>query len=240
MELSFFSTLFRVQTLEEKIADHLEEIRQHQGRIKFIEDQREQNQKEKEEKQASLEEMKTNLSNGERQHHELTQDIEKAKEHLANASTQKQVDSLEAELANLTPRADELENSVLELMESIESLEEEIQSHEEFLQGSVETLKEIKSEVAGDVEKEEAEIETINKKIRGFFQEIPDNLQESYGKVNEKYLYKKPLSFAINRQCHQCKFDIGGNTQSQVDTGRVLEFCPGCGRLLIPLAAKSS
>jgi predicted nucleic acid-binding Zn-ribbon protein len=239
MELSDFKTLFRAQTLEEKVAEHLEQIRLHNQRIEVIDKQRNEGQELLDKKQAELTESKEQLHSGEREHHDLTQTIQKAKEHLDSASTQKVADSLESEITNLSPKADELENMLLELMDKVEADEQEIEKCKVFLAGSVETLKEIQAEVDKDISSEEKEIEDYNKKVEGLLSEIPENLKSNIVRVNVKFLYKKPLSFAINRECHQCKTDIGGNAQTQIDTGRVLEFCPSCGRILIPLAVKS-
>jgi predicted CXXCH cytochrome family protein len=59
-----------------------------------------------------------------------------------------------------------------------------------------------------------------------------------YLQTEIRFKNKSPVSFLINKKCSECHMQADSMLKSALEEGRSLEFCPSCGRLLIPETAK--
>jgi predicted nucleic acid-binding Zn-ribbon protein len=59
-----------------------------------------------------------------------------------------------------------------------------------------------------------------------------------YREVELKFKNKSPVSFLIDKKCSECHMLADSMLKTSLEEGRSLEFCPSCGRMLIPETAK--
>jgi len=237
MSLQDFSSLVQVQSLENKIHDHLKKIEGHENRITFLNKQRDTKKNELEKLEISLAENKKIISEDEKNLFKYESDLEKTKSHISQATSQQQADALEKELSTLNPKIEELEEKILINLDEQESIIEKQNVCTKFIDGSVETLEEIKKEVKADCEIENKEIAKYQERIALLFEECPDNYKSLFLNLNKKFKYKSPVTSVNNGHCNSCRFAVTSVQKSAVETGNNIELCSSCGRLFAPFSA---
>lgn len=238
-KLSQFQNLIEITSLDKKIHGHMQKIEEELRRIDFLTSNVEKRKEE-------LAELTNQLSQYNVENNELEKDLfnktkahAKAKDNLAMATSQKQLDSLEKEISNLEPAISELEDRGLELLELIEVSETKIDEANSFIKGSTQTIEEIKLEVEEIKKNEEEQIKNLEKRNQDLLNACESNFQTAFNSSLEKYRFKAPLTFIKGRDCRECSFAIDEGTRDAVDRNFSLEFCPGCSRLICPLAAST-
>jgi predicted nucleic acid-binding Zn-ribbon protein len=237
MSVQDFSSLVQAQSLDIKVHDHLQNIESHKNRITHINKQREIKKTELLRLETVQNELKSSISKNEKELFKIESELDKAKSHLADATSQQQVDALEKEISTLSPRAENLEENILEELDKQESNLSEQEICKKFLDGSVETIAEVEVEVTKDCDIEYKEIEKYQERIDLLLENCPENYKSLYINLNKKYKYNSPVSFVSNSHCNSCKLAITGVQKSTIEAGNSIELCAGCGRILAPLGA---
>lgn len=238
MSLDSFKSLMEVQSLDKKIGIHLDHIREHEKRVTFLNSNREKKNNEKDQLTSKLNDQSSDIACLEKDLFKFENEIERAKVHLLNASTNNQVLLLEKEISNLSPRAEKLEEEILQKMDDNEDIEKEIEKITTFIDGSKSTLTEIKQEVEKDCQKEALEISRYQDRIDLLLEPLDDKYKKPFIDLNKKFRFNSPLAMIVGGACSSCRFQVTGVQKEQVEQGRVLEFCAGCNRLLTPYNAK--
>lgn len=234
MEPSDFQNLIEIQSLELKIEESLKFIASEQDRIKYIDSLREDKETFITSSTDKLNTLKEELKQDEKLLHDTEAKIEKAKEHAKVATTQAQIDATENEQKTLMPKAEELENLILEKLELIDETQKEIEESEEFLKNSKIERSNISNEVSSKVNREEGEIGNFRERIENLLSISDKEAQEAWKSVYKRFKGKSPLAFVQNDTCNRCKYSIRKTLSQAVDKANVIEYCPGCGRLLVP------
>lgn len=235
--LKDFTTLKEVQSLDNLIKKHLDAIESEQSRKDSINKLRE---KRKTEMVGLLESHKENsalISQFEKELYDWEKKREQAEINQDRARDQKQVEALEKEISQVTPKCEELEEKVLNLLEKNEEIDSVVKEIETFLEGSLETLKEIDQEILEETTEERRHIENYDKRINALLVDIPSELKIVFERVRDKHRFKSPLSRIINRACEKCRYEVDSQTISLVDQAKVIVECHQCERLLIPFDA---
>ncbi len=237
MSLQDFSSLVQVQSLENKIHEHIIKIEGHENRVNFIEKQRQTRQNELENLENQLLENRKIIADDEKSLFKLESELEKTKFHLDQVTSQQQADALEKEITTLGPKAEGLEEQILENMEKQEDIITKQDSCQEFLNGSASTLEEIKTEVKADCDLENKEIGKYQDRINLLLDECPGDYKSLFVSINKRFKYKSPVTSISDGHCTSCRFAINGVQKATVEKGNSIELCSGCGRLLAPFAA---
>lgn len=237
LELKDFTTLKEIQSLDNMIAKHLDAIKSEESRKDHILGMRQKRETEKvgllkkvEENSALINELEKELFDWEkkRQQAELNQD---------RAKDQKQVEALEKEINQLTPKCEDCEEKILNLLEENEEIKVKVDEADEFLKGSGETLNQISKEILDETKEERHQITNYEERIEALITEIPKELLEAFNRAQKKYRFKMPLARIVNRACEKCRFQVDSQTLSLVDQARTIAHCQQCERLLIPFDA---
>lgn len=239
MALIDFQNLLEIQSLELLQKKHIDKIEENNRRLTHITKLRAQKVESIVELNKNLAIEKELMANDEKELFIAEQKLSNTKEHLPMATSEKEVNALEKEIATLTPLIETLENTGLELLEKIELIEIEIKEGEEFLIGSKETYDEVKLEVDTENLVEEKELQNYQKRIDLIVPEIEKIFWTSYQDSSKDHKYKNPLTFLVQGKCQSCKFHIDTTSEKGIEAGNTTELCSGCSRLLTTLAVRS-
>ena len=94
--------------------------------------------------------------------------------------------------------------------------------------------------VEGEVKKIKLKINDFVKRVGNLLSTCPDSIKDIYLDIGSQFKDKEALTFIENGHCSHCRFTINSSTQSLIESGKALEACPSCGRLLIPRAARAT
>ena len=238
MSLDSFKSLMEVQSLDSKIGVHLHNIKEHRKRVTFLKSSSEKKTNEKDQLSKKLEDQISEIAKHEKDLFKIENELDKAKTHLSNATTNNHVELLEKEISNLGPKVEDLEEIILNIMDDNENIELEIHKLEKFLEGSASTISIIEEEVNADCEKENLEINRYQERIDLLLEALDDKYKKTFITLNNKFRFNSPLALIIGGACSSCRFQVTGLQKEQVEQGRVLEFCAGCSRLLTPYNTK--
>lgn len=238
MLLEDFKNILEVQSLDKQIQKHLSVIEDENKRLQVVSANKDRRAKEK----VALEETLSNLSHEnsqlEKELFTLEKELNKAKEHLGMATSAQQVSALEKEISNLSPRVEEIESKILENLDVEEKTQEELDKAKTYFSAIDETIAEIQNEINQVASQEQTEISKYNERITLLLENLSQDTREIYFKAREKHRFNHPATPIMGSGCGVCKYQIPAITRSQVERSEVLEFCPGCSRLLVPLNAK--
>ena len=239
MPFEEFASLLEVQSLEKQIKKHLDLIDEHKNRIVFLNKNRNLKIEDAKELEEEIKQKHQKLSEQEKELFDLQTKLEKSKEHIPLATSEQQVKALEKEIETLSPKTEELETQTLELMEKIEEEELKLTELQEFIQGSEEGIQEIQKEVDQDVQKEELEIARYEERTKLLLEKLPSHYIEVFEQAQSKHRFNSPLTFMTTTSCQTCRYQIDNVSRNNIEKGVSVELCPGCGRLLTPLSARS-
>jgi len=232
--MEHYKILIELQGHIKSISTHKGNIESQTSRLDFVNKQRDL----KETLKSELSEKKSlihaeNVSH-EKELFEKEHDLEKANGHLSMVSKETEAKALEKEISTLNPRIDTLQEKVLENMEEIESLEKEISDCTSFINGSLETLEELQSEVGTEVEKENQEIENFRSRAKLLLEDLESGQKSLFLSVKKSVKDDLVITFLQGNKCSRCRFEAPSTQISDIENGRSLELCSGCGRILIP------
>lgn len=223
MNLSDFSTLKEIQSLDKMIKSHQDRIFAEESRKDHIHRLREKRETEKVGLYQILRENAALISNLE--------------EELSVLEKKKEDQFMVQEIERLTGEMDLVSEKIFNLMEENEELESKINDCKSFLEGSLETLKEIDSEIQEETANEQKEIINYQDRISSLLLQIPEELRRKFLKVRDKYQNNSPLSRIVNKACEKCRYEVDSQTMSLVDQAKIIQVCHQCDRLLIPFDA---
>ncbi len=168
----------------------------------------------------------------------LQQRLTKLTSQLALSVTEKEQKAFEGQILLVKEEKDKIEERYFIGLEKSEELAAESQDLESFLVGSEETLKNIKQEVQKNIENEENIIKNRKLRTDSLLELCQPSLKSMYLQTEVRFKNKSPVSFLIDKKCSECHMQADSMLKSSLEEGRSLEFCPSCGRLLIPETAK--
>ena len=239
MSKEIFLHLLEIQGLNGKIFEHRGLITEHQKRVEYVKSKREEKLEQLSQLKNELEGNKNVLATLEKDLFTSEEQLKKTQEHISMANCEKQVVALEHELEALTPKIDTLENESLELLDKNEAILTDIKEAEEFITGVEQTIPEIEKEVTQDIEKEEREIDGYNQRINALLDQGPKNILDAYTSLSKKYREKGFLTFINNHCCTKCGYQVSRVLESDIEKTFSIEYCSGCGRIIVPYSAKS-
>lgn len=231
--MDFYRFLLDIQSLDHVIKRHLDESEEERKRIEFLSKQKLKREEEYSDKKTQKAELKDQITSLEKELFTIDEKIKKSQEHLSMASSQNEVDALNKEIENLSPRQEEIEESVLEKLDQVETIEEGIKVDEEYFSGISDTIAEIQEEVDAIEAKNKGEIEKLEKQIEALLIEIPNDFKPMYDKVREKYRFNSPITKLTGTACAKCRMQISSAEAGEINNSFQHRICSGCGRIII-------
>lgn len=239
MAIEDFKHLIEAQSLEKTIKVHMDLIEEQKNRVKHIENVRAQASSAKDEFQEIVNKKTQSLNNLEKDLFSAEGKVKKSNEHIPLARNEQEANALQNELETLNPLIEQLQEDILMLMDEVESIQAELDEKKEFLEGSLKSLKAISSEADLEVVKENETIVSLKERVDALLEQTSSVHKNSYLLSNETHRYNNPLCFVTANACHVCRFTLNQVQAVEIEKGVVTESCPGCGRLLTPLSAKT-
>lgn len=239
MNLDDYKNLYEIQSLDLKIKTHLDLIAEEEHRIVFVGKQANKRKESCEEAKLNLKKIKEESKKRESDLFSIQKELDRARGHLNDATTSHQLESLESEIAKLSPRALELETELFSLMEKEEEIIAQIKVDESYLSGVSDTLTEIEKEVNEIRISEKAKIDNLEERISALLENTDPELLRPFETVRKKHRFTHPLSTIQGSGCARCKYLVPSATKEQLERMFCIEICSGCGRLLTPLNARS-
>lgn len=232
--MEHYKILIELQGHIKSISSHRANIKSQNSRLELVNKQRmlrESSKNELIEKKSLLHNQ--NISN-EKELFEKEHELEKVNGHLSMVSNEIQEKALEKEISTLTPLIDSLQEKVLENMESIESIDQEILDCENFIKGSLDSLEELQSEVNSEIEKENQQIKNYQSRAKLLLDSLESAQKSLFLSVKKSAKDEIVVTFLQGNKCSRCRFEAPSTQISDIENGRSLELCTGCGRILIP------
>jgi predicted nucleic acid-binding Zn-ribbon protein len=229
-----YKKLVEIQSLYNHIGNYLEDINSQNNRLLLIEKQREKRSEELENFNLEKDVLNKDITELEKELFDREKELSKTTDHLSMASNESQANALQKELDFLSPKVDSIQESILEKMETIESLEEKISESLEFLSGSSESLKDLQNEVDTENLKTKKDIDNHSSRIELLFDSVDNNVKKSFSSIFEKSKDKRAIAFLKGRSCSVCRTEAPSMQISEIENARSIEFCMGCGKILIP------
>ena len=239
MAIEDFKHLIEAQSLEKKMKEHLDAIEEQINRVKHIETQRELATTSKEELDSYLRDKTDQLNKFEKELFDAEEKVKKTNEHIPLARNEQEANALQNELETLNPLIEKLQDEILQLMDENETTTSEVKVKEEFLEGSLNSLNLIKADSKVEVEKENSNISVLQERVDSLLDQANAVYKSAYQVSNDSHRYNNPLCFVDNSACHVCRYTLNQVQAQEIEKGTVTESCPGCGRLLTPLSAKT-
>ena len=237
MFLESFRHLIEIEALKGKIEQEENKIASENKRISDLLALREKKQKEISELDQTLREFKLTEQ-------QLTIDstitkLNRMNSQLDQISTEKEQIKLENQIKNFKQEIDKLESQYFQDLERSEQIEKDISERKDFLAGSLETIKELEVEIASETQGFKRAIENYKKRVDSLMDLLHPSLKSLYQEVENKFKKGGPVAFLIDKKCSKCHMLLDSTHKQSLESGRSLEFCPSCSRLLIPETAKN-
>ncbi|MDD4976667.1 MAG: hypothetical protein PHY93_20095 [Bacteriovorax sp.] len=236
MFLESFRHLIEIEALKKQNQQNLMQISSENKRISDLDERRAKTRTQIE--NLILEEKNLNLSDTQQQIDVLQVRFKKLNSQLALAVTEKEQIAFENQIKLVKNEMDHLEALYFNNLEKSESIQKDISNNNEFLEGSLESLEIIKTEVANNISAEQKIIEDRNLRIQSLTERLQPSLKNLYLETEKKFKPKRPVSYLIDKKCSECHMLADTMLKNSLEEGRSIEFCPSCGRLLIPETAK--
>jgi predicted nucleic acid-binding Zn-ribbon protein len=236
MFLPSFRHLIEIEALKKQNQQNLMQISSENKRISDLDERRAKTRSQID--NLILEEKNLNLSDTQQQIDVLQVRFTKLNSQLALAVTEKEQIAFENQIKIVKKEMDDLEVLYFSNLEKSEAIQQELLNYNEFLAGSLESLAIIKTEVANNISAEQKIIENRNLRIESLTELLQPSLKSLYLETEKKFTPKRPVSYLIDKKCSECHMQADNMLKNSLEEGRSIEFCPSCGRLLIPETAK--
>lgn len=233
MIVDTFRNFIEIMGLRKKEAELLKEIASENKRISVLADKRTAIKQEieslkDEQRQLKIKEMELETN-------ALTIKLNRFKDQINLVKNDKELQSITHEVSHHENLINELETKYFSALERSEQIDGIIKDHEGFLSGSESTLKEIESEVNGANQVHYNEIKNLNNRIQALLESEKPANQKLYLEIEKKFASTSPFSYLNGKNCQTCRISIDVQTANNIEYCRSLEFCPNCGRLLLPI-----
>jgi predicted nucleic acid-binding Zn-ribbon protein len=236
MYLPSFRHLIEIEALKKLNNQNLTQISSENKRISDLEERRAKTTLLIETHKQEEKELHLSLTLGDLS--SLEARLKKLNEQLSLAVTEKEQIAFENQIHLVKKDIESKESLYFKNLETSESLLEEIEAKKEFLSGSMKTLDDIKAEVAINIANEQKIIDNRVLRISALMELVAKELSSLYLQIEKKFKPKSPISYLIDKKCSECHMQTDSQLKSSLEEGRSIEFCPTCGRLLIPETAK--
>jgi predicted nucleic acid-binding Zn-ribbon protein len=236
MYLPSFRHLIEIEALKSQNANDFQSIASEHKRISDLESLREKRRQhiaslDEEVKAMKLIEKQLEVESLELKH-------KRTKEQLEMMANEKDIKSMELQLAVMSAQLTEKETIYFSLLEQSEEIANEKKEAEEFIKGSLNSLEDIKKDVALEEARFQKQIDNRNLRVHSLEEQVEKNLLKFYTEIEKKFAPKRPVAFLIDKKCTQCHMQVDSMFKASLEEGRSIEMCPNCGRLLIPETAK--
>ena len=232
--MEHYKQLVEIQGLYNNIGKHKDLILEQEKRIDFIQGQRSKREVALVQLQDRNTEIHTEIVKLEKDLFSKEKELEKANGHLTQVSSESQQRAIQKEIDFLSPLVDELQEKILESMEESSNIDEQIEEAKTFLEGSKSSLLELRTEVDGEIEKENKEISNYNERITLLLEALELRIRTTFSSTLNSMKNGVAISFLKGRECSVCRTEAPSTQVSDVDNGRSLEICSGCSRILVP------
>ncbi len=165
--------------------------------------------------------------------HVIDKELDKNHQHSENIKTEAQQKALEKEKEILDRRKQVLEKEILILMEKIEEIETKLKEIDNFFVESDKSIVEIETEIAADILKEEKKISSYMGRVAVLLNQCPSDFRSSFYQLIDKHGTTKFLAIIKDKTCQLCHVTIDPKTIGIASKDHSLEYCPGCGRLIV-------
>ena len=237
MSAQEFKIAKEINSLSLKRDKFFTEIREEEGRISFIQNNRNERSEQLETNQSQLKEVKAQMQSIENDIASYQAQLDKDKANLNSVITNEQLVSLEKSIKNSQKKLEALEEEGLEVLEQLESLEEDIQQAQTFLEGSAQTLSEIKEEVQNVTQGHHKEIDKLNHRIDLLIKDLSPLFKDKVQRTLDKNLPSSAFTRIQNGKCEFCKLSLSSVDITSIEDKLQLKNCSGCGRLFMPVQA---
>jgi predicted nucleic acid-binding Zn-ribbon protein len=236
MFLESFRHLIEIEALKKQNQQNLLQISSENKRISDLDERRTKTRLQID--NLNLEEKNLNLSETQQQIDVLQARFKKLNSQLALVVTEKEQIAFENQIKLVIGEMEILEIFYFSNLEKSESIQSEILNYTEFLEGSLASLEMIKTEAANNISAEQKIIANRNLRIESLTELLQPSLKSLYLETEKKFKPKRPVSYLIDKKCSECHMLADSMLKNSLEEGRSIEFCPSCGRLLIPETAK--
>ncbi|MCP4912765.1 MAG: hypothetical protein GY909_06575 [Oligoflexia bacterium] len=230
----FFSNLVRVQSIDKEIKLLLDQISDENDRLRFLEKTKRQKISAYQEVKAQLNELNKEIALIEKDIFDIDKRLEQIKGYENQILDEQTEKKLADEKENLEAKSDELQEKVLSILESVDEKTELEEEYEGFLGGIDNTIKEITDEVLDENKETHDQIKKKEEQIIFLLDEIPKNLLEAFESAQQKYRFNSPLTFLQSNSCRECHLSVDEVSAREVELGKGILHCHGCGRLICP------
>jgi predicted nucleic acid-binding Zn-ribbon protein len=237
MSIEFYHDLLVIQSLDYKIKEHLSVIEAEDKRLQFLMKQYESRSDERSQSATTLLQLQENLKKCDLEHQQLLTRIERLTQDAKYADA-KQLPMIEKEIQSANERLHVVDVELYERMEREEECQIRLRDHESFLRGAEKTIAQLKTDITLLQQKEHQSIKQYEERIRDMLSALPPPFKQAFDQANRRHRFKQPMTYLDQLHCQVCRFQQDRSTVMEVEEGKGLHLCQGCGRLLLPLNAK--
>lgn len=236
MFLPSFRHLIEIEALKKQNQQNLMQISSENKRISDLVERREKTRVQIEElyqreKNLLLAETLENLA-------VLELRLKKLNSQLSLSVTEKEQTAFDHQILLIKTEIQKIESEYFLNLEKSETILGDIEDKKSFLDGSQKSLDEIRADVEKNILVEQTSIDNRTLRLNALVDMLHPALRSQYLEISTKFKLKSPVSFLIDKKCSECHMQADATLKSSLEEGRSFEFCPSCGRLLIPETSK--
>ncbi|GJQ59193.1 MAG: hypothetical protein D8M57_06880 [Candidatus Scalindua sp. AMX11] len=157
--------------------------------------------------------------------------IKKFNVQLNSIKNNKEYTALRSEIGSKEADKSLLEDEILILMSQLESTNEEYLKETEKLKGDEENLDEFVQRANCDIQKVDAEIESLRRDTLKYADILDEETQNQFNRLTNAN-EKSPIVEVIDNACNGCSMNISLQTLNLLMSGKNLTLCPSCQRIL--------
>ncbi len=144
----------------------------------------------------------------------------------------KELQDMQNEIAALTRRNAELEETLLEVMVAVEEAETRLKSAETHLNEAQQSATGEHADLLDEQRRLQSENRALLQKREAALQDVtPDNLKLYNGMRPRKS--NQPVAMLVNQSCSFCRVEQDLSIISEARKGQKLTYCLSCGRILV-------
>lgn len=207
-----------VELAQERRASLEQEFEQHAFSIREVQKRRDDLHAERADSEKQIAEIKTYL--------------ERADRNLKHAQNQKEYETAMREIDSFQKQIGTLETKVVELMTSVEEVEKELESRAEEINSLDGKRNAALKEFDVQVNADQAELATENKKRDAVFVTLPAQLASVYNRLAQRSRDGIAVAEVVNGSCSACNMSLRPQMNVEVKKSDKIMTCESCSRIL--------
>lgn len=215
-----------VELAQERRASLEQEFEQHAFSIREVQKRRDDLHAERADNEKQIAEIKTYL--------------ERADRNLKHAQNQKEYETAMREIDSFQKQIGTLETKVVELMTSVEEVEKELESRAEEINSLDGKRNAALKEFDVQVNADQAELATENKKRDAVFVTLPAQLAAVYNRLAQRSRDGIAVAEVVNGSCSACNMSLRPQMNVEVKKSDKIITCENCSRILYIAAPKEA